>query len=82
MVGAKITCGSLTELRPERKEESDYDKLFGSKPGSLNFTANTTELFKRLLHNRVLNFFGFWISHVTQTKEQSSWLLRSHLLDF
>lgn len=27
MVGAKITSESLTEMRPERKEEADYDRL-------------------------------------------------------
>lgn len=54
MIGAKITCGSLTEMRPERNEEIDYDKLLDVKLRSLNCIANATKVFKRLLHNRVL----------------------------
>lgn len=54
MIGAKITCGSLTEMRPEQNEEIDYDKLLDVKLRSLNYIANATEVFKRFLHNRVL----------------------------
>ena len=30
MFGAKTACGSLTELRTERDEEGDDDKLLGA----------------------------------------------------
>lgn len=43
MVGAKITSESLTEMRPERKEEVDYDRLLGAKLRSLDFIMNATE---------------------------------------
>lgn len=50
MVGAKIVSGNLTEMRPERKEEPDYDKLLGAKLRNLDFIMNATEsYFKNFL---------------------------------
>lgn len=37
---------SLTEMRPERNEEADYDKLLDVKRKSLNFIVNATDYLK------------------------------------
>ena len=55
MVGTEITSESLTEMRPERKEEADYDKLFGAKLRSLHVIMKATESYlKAFLHNKGL----------------------------
>lgn len=42
----KVHMWSLTEMRPERNEEADYDKLLDVKQKSLNFIVNATDYLK------------------------------------
>lgn len=62
----KVHMWSLTEMRPERNEEADYDKLLDVKQESLNFIVNATDYLKDF-YTTVLPLLAakLWFIHLT-----------------